>query len=731
MLKWSSAKPGREYWVRDEDVTSCMKCSTPFGVLKRKHHCRACGQIFCWKCSQKELCYTPWSRRKEDGYTEKAKRVCESCFGGVQDRRKRVSRACGKEVAEARVKAGEVKKQADCSRLELLTKRDDVSTSVDRSLAKMAKLRNDINMSVMCSMDEMDRLQLQLQLIADERLKKFKSQHPAFDVTMAKVPFVQDEKWRARAVTAPDEYLSAAPSALALQDEGLGWRSRAVTCPEPEPQSKPRPEESEGWAAIDLQLEALEENEGKAAGPDAVQGKVEPSTPRADMEVAPPESSPAEMAELQAQLQEKVRQALQWGDEGGSTDGGDALQRGDEGGSADGGNCQLESALLEGGCQEGSALSEGSPPDVEAPQPQLQSNDVEAVKLDEDDDERDLVEQDECQVDIDLPEADEITTCQSPSQGQEVEAPGMGDGEGDMEGGYIELVAPGNAGVAQVEAPGMGGGEGDTEGGYIEHVAPRNAGVAQVEEEKDRCQSLDAPLGVKALKSKLKFKEDAAHFRTVKFDLPDSPSRSRKSSAEADEYIPEGAGAGAYLVFEPIQHGTMSVIWSREPVKGALAYAKPSRKVPGFKYAGGGKWELYREIANNKQTYYVGWTLFIQTCNQFGCTVVISSITDAIAPLPTALWLHRKEGSVHRVMPDQPFTTLGVDVVAAIHRDNMDLDVHFMDRALFVQKSKAGGHFISLDIRKKALYDLQNHQDRAGSLYFRVPQSLRSHATTD
>ncbi|KAF9113359.1 hypothetical protein BGX27_001748 [Mortierella sp. AM989] len=40
-------------WVRDEDAAVCMVCTTTkFGVLVRKHHCRLCGRVICWKCCQ-------------------------------------------------------------------------------------------------------------------------------------------------------------------------------------------------------------------------------------------------------------------------------------------------------------------------------------------------------------------------------------------------------------------------------------------------------------------------------------------------------------------------------------------------------------------------------------------------------------------------------------------------------------------------------------------------------
>jgi len=39
------------YWMSDASVNACYNCSKPFTTLRRKHHCRFCGQIFCWKCA--------------------------------------------------------------------------------------------------------------------------------------------------------------------------------------------------------------------------------------------------------------------------------------------------------------------------------------------------------------------------------------------------------------------------------------------------------------------------------------------------------------------------------------------------------------------------------------------------------------------------------------------------------------------------------------------------------
>lgn len=42
-------------WVNDNMVTQCYHCRKEFGILRRKHHCRNCGNIFCYKCSEKSI----------------------------------------------------------------------------------------------------------------------------------------------------------------------------------------------------------------------------------------------------------------------------------------------------------------------------------------------------------------------------------------------------------------------------------------------------------------------------------------------------------------------------------------------------------------------------------------------------------------------------------------------------------------------------------------------------
>uniref|UniRef100_H0X4Y3 FYVE, RhoGEF and PH domain containing 4 n=1 Tax=Otolemur garnettii TaxID=30611 RepID=H0X4Y3_OTOGA len=60
-------------WIRDNEVTMCMKCKEPFNALtRRRHHCRACGHVVCWKCSDYK------AQLEYDG--GKLNKVCKDCY---------------------------------------------------------------------------------------------------------------------------------------------------------------------------------------------------------------------------------------------------------------------------------------------------------------------------------------------------------------------------------------------------------------------------------------------------------------------------------------------------------------------------------------------------------------------------------------------------------------------------------------------------------------------------
>ncbi len=44
-----------ESWVKDDNVHNCTECNSSFSLLLRKHHCRACGRIFCYQCTNYQI----------------------------------------------------------------------------------------------------------------------------------------------------------------------------------------------------------------------------------------------------------------------------------------------------------------------------------------------------------------------------------------------------------------------------------------------------------------------------------------------------------------------------------------------------------------------------------------------------------------------------------------------------------------------------------------------------
>eukprot|EP00075_Anas_platyrhynchos_P013950 XP_027303203.1 FYVE, RhoGEF and PH domain-containing protein 2 isoform X3 [Anas platyrhynchos] len=60
-------------WVRDNLVTMCMRCKEPFNaIMRRRHHCRACGYVVCAHCSEHKV------KLQYDG--NRLNRVCQECY---------------------------------------------------------------------------------------------------------------------------------------------------------------------------------------------------------------------------------------------------------------------------------------------------------------------------------------------------------------------------------------------------------------------------------------------------------------------------------------------------------------------------------------------------------------------------------------------------------------------------------------------------------------------------
>ncbi|XP_064599707.1 lateral signaling target protein 2 homolog isoform X2 [Liolophura sinensis] len=60
-------------WVPDEDSPCCSSCKIPFTIVRRRHHCRNCGKIYCSRCSPNSVPLPHFGHAKPV-------RVCNHCF---------------------------------------------------------------------------------------------------------------------------------------------------------------------------------------------------------------------------------------------------------------------------------------------------------------------------------------------------------------------------------------------------------------------------------------------------------------------------------------------------------------------------------------------------------------------------------------------------------------------------------------------------------------------------
>ncbi|KAF2072417.1 hypothetical protein CYY_006274 [Polysphondylium violaceum] len=61
-------------WIPDHEAVQCMECGIKFTAIRRRHHCRRCGNVVCGKCSDQNI-------RLDN--TKKEVRVCRSCYSFI------------------------------------------------------------------------------------------------------------------------------------------------------------------------------------------------------------------------------------------------------------------------------------------------------------------------------------------------------------------------------------------------------------------------------------------------------------------------------------------------------------------------------------------------------------------------------------------------------------------------------------------------------------------------
>ena len=113
-------KKGRENWARDDSVSAC-KCGIRFTKIKRRHHCRSCGGVFCDNCSN----YQALVPTGEGGTQGGTKRVCLPCYNVLKLTVTTVGDNGSTDLQFVKVAIGKIR-QEDTVQLGRLTDRTEV-----------------------------------------------------------------------------------------------------------------------------------------------------------------------------------------------------------------------------------------------------------------------------------------------------------------------------------------------------------------------------------------------------------------------------------------------------------------------------------------------------------------------------------------------------------------------------------------------------------------------------
>jgi hypothetical protein len=74
-------------WIPDIAANECMSCLETFSLFRRRHHCRACGNVVCYACSSNvyslSLILQSFLIPQKNGQPSELAKACDVCIDGI------------------------------------------------------------------------------------------------------------------------------------------------------------------------------------------------------------------------------------------------------------------------------------------------------------------------------------------------------------------------------------------------------------------------------------------------------------------------------------------------------------------------------------------------------------------------------------------------------------------------------------------------------------------------
>ena len=83
-LSYQQKLQAKDKWLDEKNVSQCMGCKNDFSFTLRKHHCRICGRIFCYQCSDNWI---------QTAHSSKKSRACNMCYNRSKEDEESLSKS--------------------------------------------------------------------------------------------------------------------------------------------------------------------------------------------------------------------------------------------------------------------------------------------------------------------------------------------------------------------------------------------------------------------------------------------------------------------------------------------------------------------------------------------------------------------------------------------------------------------------------------------------------------